>query len=209
MRIGLDFDNTIVCYDRLFHAIARDAGLIPANLPATKLAVRDHLRSIGREDDWTEMQGVAYTTRILEAEPFPGVIEFLAWARQAGIEIAIVSQKTVYPFRGARNNLHDAARGWIAGRLQKAGALVSPDLVFFELSKQDKLARVASLGCTHFVDDLPELLLDSAFPSGAKPILFDPAGTLDADPRVARMTGWNEIRAFFEGTWAQRERIAT
>ena len=49
MLVGLDFDNTIVCYDRLFHRLARERGLIPEHVPATKGAVRDHLRNVGRE----------------------------------------------------------------------------------------------------------------------------------------------------------------
>ena len=71
MLVGLDFDNTIVCYDRLFHRLARERGLIPDTVPQTKCAVRDYLRSIDRENDWTEMQGVGYGPRIADAEPFP------------------------------------------------------------------------------------------------------------------------------------------
>src|SRR4029079_9696971 len=60
MLIGLDFDNTIVRYDRLFHRLARKRGLIPDGIPVSKQAVRDHLRANGREADWTELQGMAY-----------------------------------------------------------------------------------------------------------------------------------------------------
>src|SRR5881392_3621645 len=73
MLVGLDFDNTIVCYDRLFHRLATERGLLPHGVAENKGAVRDYLRSIGREDDWTEMQGVGYGPRISDAEPFPGV----------------------------------------------------------------------------------------------------------------------------------------
>jgi hypothetical protein len=203
MRIGIDFDNTIVCYDQVFHAVALEAGAIPTTLPVNKLAVRDHLRREGREDDWTEMQGVVYTTRILQADPFPGVIDFLRWAKVAGIEVAIISQKTVYPFRGDRNNLHDAARGWIASKLQEdRGPFVPADQVFFEPTKQAKLARIAGLNCTHFIDDLPEILFDPAFPTGATPILFDPTGSLETARPLNRMESWRQILSFFEATWA-------
>ena len=58
MRIGIDFDNTIVCYDRLFHRVA-----LEARLDSRRLAVNPRLRCAttcarGREDAWTEMQGV-------------------------------------------------------------------------------------------------------------------------------------------------------
>ena len=36
MVLGVDFDNTIVRYDELFHSVAVERGLIPATLPARK-----------------------------------------------------------------------------------------------------------------------------------------------------------------------------
>ena len=36
MIIGVDFDNTIVCYDKVFHVAAYEKGLIPADLPVSK-----------------------------------------------------------------------------------------------------------------------------------------------------------------------------
>ena len=32
MRIGVDFDNTLVCYDGVFHRAALERGLIPSDL---------------------------------------------------------------------------------------------------------------------------------------------------------------------------------
>ena len=46
----------IVCYDQLFHNLALERNLTPKNLPISKQAVRDHLREIGSEDIWIEMQ---------------------------------------------------------------------------------------------------------------------------------------------------------
>src|SRR5260221_9194382 len=98
MLVGLDFDNTIVCYDRLFHKLARERGLIPESVPANKGAVRDYLRSIDRENDWTEMQGIGYGPRIAEAEPFPGVHDFLNACKTPGVRVAIISHKTKHPY---------------------------------------------------------------------------------------------------------------
>jgi len=44
MHIGIDFDNTIVCYDQIFHEAAVERDLIQPNLPASKQVVRDALR---------------------------------------------------------------------------------------------------------------------------------------------------------------------
>jgi len=71
VRIGIDFDNTIVCYDTLFRQVALEQGLIPADLPENKGAVRDYLRTAGMEDRWTAMQGDVYGKRMNEACAFP------------------------------------------------------------------------------------------------------------------------------------------
>ena len=67
MVIGIDFDNTVVCYDEVFHRAARDWGLIPASFPSGKGRVRDYLRERGRDDDWTRLQGHVYGVTIGEA----------------------------------------------------------------------------------------------------------------------------------------------
>ena len=59
MRIGIDFDNTIVSYDELFHKVAVEQALVPANIPKSKLAARDYLRKIDNEPVWTELQGLS------------------------------------------------------------------------------------------------------------------------------------------------------
>jgi hypothetical protein len=65
--------------------------------------------------------------------------------------------------------------------------------VFFEETKAGKLARIAALGCRAFVDDLPELLGDPAFPAGVRRILFDP-GRLHAPPAgVVAAASWSEV----------------
>ena len=76
MRIGIDFDNTIVSYDALFYKVAVNKGLVPSDLPKSKLAVRDYLRKINNEPVWTELQGYVYGARMGDAAAYPLVIEF-------------------------------------------------------------------------------------------------------------------------------------
>src|SRR6266404_4002307 len=82
MLIGVDFDNTIVCYDEVFHHAAVKQGLVPAETPVVKDAVRDYLRRSGQEDLWTELQGFVYGACMAGAAPFPGVLDFFACCRQ-------------------------------------------------------------------------------------------------------------------------------
>ena len=176
MIIGVDFDNTIVCYDQLFHAIALEKGLIPGTIDVSKTAVRDYLRKIGNEDAWTEMQGYVYGARMSEALPYAKVKSFFKEMIVAGHELRIISHKTKYPYRGEKYDLHAAALKWIEeqGFLDNSETGLKIENVFFNQTKEEKLTRIAEQGCEYFIDDLPELLKQNEFPNSVSPILFDP-----------------------------------
>jgi FMN phosphatase YigB (HAD superfamily) len=177
MRIGIDFDNTLANYNGVFHRAAVEQGLIPADLAGDKTSVRDHLRATGRDADFTALQGHVYGTRMELVKLYPGAREALAELRAAGHDLFIVSHKTREPFAGPRYDLHAAARSFLDARgLMGEGALFAPDAVFFELTKEAKVARAAALGCDTFIDDLPEVLSLEGFPVGMRAILFDPDG---------------------------------
>jgi len=190
MRIGIDFDNTLVCYDRLFHRAALEAGLIPAHVAQSKNAVRDCLRKAGREAAWTELQGLVYGPRMAEAEAFPGALAFLHQARAHGCELFIVSHKTRTPIIGPEYDLHAAARAWIQANV---GSLVPPHRAYFELTKEQKLARIAACGCMIFVDDLPEILLAPGFPGHVGRWLFDPDNSFARVSGVKRFAAWSDL----------------
>ncbi len=203
MRVGLDFDNTIVSYDSLFHKVALEGGWISADVPVSKVSVRDHLRRIGKEEVWTEMQGYVYGGRMAEAEAFPGVTAFLLWTRANSIPVSIVSHKTRHPFLGHKYDLHEAARNWIDQCLHDAdGPFVKPERVFFELTKEDKVRRIGDEGCSLYVDDLPEILLAPGFPTATSPLLFDPDGHHN-DSTLPRAANWGEVRQKVEDLWQQ------
>ncbi|MDE3060294.1 MAG: haloacid dehalogenase-like hydrolase, partial [Pseudomonadota bacterium] len=168
MRIGLDFDNTIVSYDALFHRVALENGHIPADLPVSKNAVRDHLRAQDKEHLWTEMQGHVYGARMQEAAMFPNAPEVIAQLRDAGHALFIISHKTRRPYLGPAYDLHGAAQEWIAAHLP----LIPESSVFFHEKKEEKIGRIRSLACEAFLDDLPEILLHEAFPPQTKRYLF-------------------------------------
>lgn len=195
MLIGVDFDNTIVCYDQIFHRVALERGLIPHDLPESKEAVRDYLRSCDLEDVWIEMQGYVYGARIADASAFMGAMEFLGICESLGLPVRIISHRTRYPFAGEQYDLHRAAYTWL-----EAKGLVGnygPQRVFFELTKQDKLMRISAVGCTHFIDDLPEFLAEPEFPTGVQRILFDPSDKHTKESRFLRAKSWQEIADIF------------
>ena len=196
MRIGVDFDNTIVCYDEVFHRVACEQGLIPDSVPVNKGAVRDYLRKAGREAEWTEMQGYVYGVRMRDAQPFPGVLEFFRRTRAAGIPICIISHKTRHPYKGPQYDLHAAALGWLElnGFFDPKRIGLARNDVYFELTLSAKLGRIAAAGCTHFIDDLPELLAEPDFPAKVSALLFDPAGAHKAE-HFRRVEAWSALQS--------------
>lgn len=190
MLLGLDFDNTLISYDTLFHLVAVDWGLIPIDLPAQKNCVRDYLRQQNREDEWTRMQGEVYGNRITEAVSFPGVLPTLQKLTQLRVPMCIVSHKTRTPYQGPAYDLHQAARNWLTqqGFFSPSGLNWGTGQVFFELTKQEKVNRIVELGCSHYIDDLPEIL--EMLPGTVQPILFAPGG------EVPTPTGWQQFQSW-------------
>lgn len=197
MAIGIDFDNTIVSYDRVFHLVARERELIDETVAVSKIAVRDTLRSLGREDDWTEMQGYVYGARMADAQPFPGAIDALSYLRrrQSGLTLKIISHKTRYPFIGRQYDLHAAARSWMEDVLRDdEGALFGSDDIRFCETKEEKVAAIEAASCDLFIDDLPEILNSPGFPAATRRLLFDPEGNHASHSHLERVVSWEEIR---------------
>jgi hypothetical protein len=198
MRLGLDFDNTLISYDRLFRQVALEKGLIPEQTPPQKNAVRDYLRQQGREDEWTRLQGEVYGGRILEAEPYPGMRDALAALSARRVPMCIVSHKTRTPYLGTPCDLHAAARSWLTqeGFHDEGGLAWSHDQVYFEATKDAKVARILALGCTHYVDDLPEIL--AMLPDAVEKILFSVDGTVSSSSAWKRMSSWDQLPALLD-----------
>ncbi len=197
MLIGFDFDNTIVSYDALFHKVAVEQKVVPATIDVNKVAVRNYLRNMDKENIWTEMQGYVYGERMQEASPFEGVIGFIAEARKQGHELRIVSHKTRFPFMGPQYDLHASAIKWIETHLWQDGIpLFSSDQYFFEQTKDEKIDRITSCGCEVYIDDLPEILLHKHFPETTVKYLFDPEKhhTGENFPALKPVHSWEQLR---------------
>lgn len=100
MLIGLDLDNTIVCYDRAIRLLADKLHQLPSSVPRTKLGLRDFLRTLGREEDWTAFQGELYGPGMKYAQPFNGAISAMQMLKSQGHDLAIVSHRSRRPYAG-------------------------------------------------------------------------------------------------------------
>lgn len=191
MILGIDFDNTLICYDKLFYQVAFDKGLIPSDLSKTKNTVRDYLRKLGKEEDWIFLQGEVYGSRIQEATVFDGAHETLKKIADQSDRMFLVSHKTKTPNRGPQYDLRQAARGWLESHafFDTGGLGWQENQVFFEVTKKEKVQRIVQLGCTHYIDDLPDVL--EMLPVTVQKILFTPhkAGTIPKEWK--RLERWS------------------
>src|SRR5215472_6099494 len=92
MKIGIDLDNTLICYDQAFQRVGREEGLLPASFVGDKAAVKRALLK-ERPDGllWETLQGLVYGRRIDAATLFDGVARFLEVCHARGGTVAIVS----------------------------------------------------------------------------------------------------------------------
>ena len=196
MRIGLDFDNTIVCYDQAIALLAEELFELPADVSRTKLGLRNFLRAAGREPEWTAFQGELYGPGMLYAKPFERAIETMLELVATGHELVIVSHRSRRPYAGEPHDLHAAALNWVAERLQSYGLFTyNNGSVNFLETREEKVARIAELGCQVFLDDLPDVLRAPGFPASAKGIFFDPPGIDPVPEGLLRIKTWPELSA--------------
>jgi len=145
---------------------------------------------------WQRLQGHVYGNGIVGAAMFEGVDSFLRRCRAEGSTVFIVSHKTEYGHHdAARVNLRKAALDWMTGQgffhADRYG--IPMEHVFFEGTRPEKLARIASLACTHFIDDLEEVLSDTKFPPGVTRILFSETGPADDAAPYLVCPSWRRI----------------
>jgi hypothetical protein len=196
MLIGIDFDNTLVTYDEVFREAALARALIDADFAGTKQEIRDRIRVLpDGELAWQQLQGYVYGRGIAGAGMFEGADGFLRRARAEGLPVVVVSHKTEYGhYDPDRVNLRESAREWMRenGFFAESGYGIPAENVFFEGSRAEKLERIASLRCTHFIDDLEEVLEDPDFPPDISRILFSQNEPIGAAP-YAICASWQQI----------------
>ena len=193
MKIGIDFDNTIACYDGVFHQAAIERGLIPEGLPSSKSSVRDYLNQNNRKDEFTQLQGYVYGSRMDLVKFYNGFIEFVTAAIHKGHQLYIISHKTRFPIAGPRYDMHAAAMQCLdAYDLFSATGFLREN-VFFEETKENKIARAHAVDVNVFIDDLPEILSMPGFPDGCRRILFDPYAHHVNKSAFEKYKCWSEL----------------
>lgn len=196
MVIGVDFDNTLICYDQAFHQVARGEGLIQPGTPVTKRAVRDVVRQgPGGDLAWQRLQFQVYGPSIRQSRPAPGAREFLARCSREGIQVFLISHKTEFAsLDPGGTSLRQAALDWLEAEAFFQGTALSPQAVRFGATRAEKLAHIREMGCTLFIDDLEEVFREPGFPAQVQGILYAPdRERLTGLPGVTLARSWTAV----------------
>ncbi|WP_051261914.1 hypothetical protein [Desulfovibrio inopinatus] len=178
MRIGIDFDNTLIDYADLFSRLARERGLVNDTVPTDKMAVRDHIRQHHADEDWQRIQVAVYGERIHLGRFMPGAREFIAHGREHGHELFVVSHKTRFARIAPDGpDLRQAALSWMQENsffapVTSGGFGFAESDVFFAPTRSDKVARINALDLDAFIDDLPEILQHPHLNPSVRRVLF-------------------------------------
>lgn len=198
MRVGIDIDNTIICYDGVFASVARLLGHdIDAGLSKAETKIWFHSRELYSE--FTYLQGLIYGTYLGHASLYDGVKTFLRQAVRMEHTVFFVSHKTRYPLIGDKVDLHDATSMYLTDQgIIKSGSngFVPSEQLFFEPNLDDKINKISALKLDYFVDDLSAVINHESFPRSTHAIQFVP-GTGPGLARVGTcLKSWQDIHDF-------------
>ena len=194
MKIGLDFDNTIACYNDVFSSEAKIKGLVNKEWEGSKQDLKLLLDS--QEDgqtSWQTMQGKVYGPSMQKATLFPGVARFLLRCKLKGHTVFIVSHKTKYGhFDKTKTLLREASLKWMdsQGFFKDALFGINRKNIFFANTQSEKVLKIKSLNLDIFVDDLEEIFLHHDFPE-IKKILFSRSSSIQSS--IELFNNWTDI----------------
>lgn len=198
--IGIDLDNTIVQYDELFYRVGLEKGLINTTVPQEKKHIRDVVRKLpDGEIEWQRLQAIVYGPRMMEATMAPGVTVFFRACIDHNVKFNIISHKTSYAnYDETNTNLRTEALAWLESKfsLSDSGFGFTKQNVYFECTRNKKLARIQSLRCSHFIDDLEETFLSRSFPDGVSKLLYSTHGTAYGSDDLSFIGDWPLITKY-------------
>jgi len=165
VKIGIDFDNTIINYHHVFHSLACEFSYISVDTPKDKEQVKQAIIAhYGNDLHWQELQSIAYGKAIFQAEAFDGVLVALESLKKQGHELFIVSHKSVASHYDPTVHLREYALDWLTKSLIVNETLIHDTSLFFLDNLEDKISTITNLDLDIFIDDLDLVILHPNFP---------------------------------------------
>ncbi len=196
IRIGLDFDNTIVNYDDVFTSVAKKLKLINKKWNGSKAQLRKYFIEKKKEKTWKKLQGLVYGKYMSKAKINPGFKTFLLKAKILNAKIYIVSHKTIHGhYDKEKHLLRSKALKWI-----KKNKIILIEKIYFEGTILEKVKRIEELKLNFFVDDLSLILEHKLFPKKINKILYNKSLFKIKNKTITSARTWTDIKSLIFGT---------
>ena len=194
MIIGLDFDNTLACYNDIFSSEAKLKGLVGEKWKGSKYDLKQIINcQQGGETVWQKLQGQVYGPSMKYATLYHGVARFLLRCKLEGHKIFIVSHKTKYGhFDKTKTLLRNESLKWMEsqGFFKNNIYGINKKNIFFANTQSEKVLKIKSLNLDVFVDDLEEIFLHHDFPE-IQQILFSSSSSSQSNAQL--FNNWADI----------------
>ncbi|MDB3920167.1 hypothetical protein N9349_05380, partial [Candidatus Pelagibacter sp.] len=204
LRIGIDFDNTIVNYDGLFSKVAKKLKLNLDNYPTKKESIKKEIfKKKNGLKIWQRLQGKVYGEFIANAKIFDGLRKFIIHSNLKNHKIFIVSHKThLGHYDEKKISLRKAAIDFLNSKkiINSSITGIKKKNIFFYTTRGKKITQIKKLNLNFFIDDLSEVLCDKNFPTKTKKILF--SKTNDNNENIIKINNWFKIDEIINGYWS-------
>lgn len=179
--VAIDLDNTLIDYRAPLSVIASRLGLDSTD----RADIRQHLRRDAKGHKlWQNIQAEVYTSGLETAALADGSLEFLMQCKAQSVAVFVVSHKTKWVGSGLNHiSLRDRAKNFLV-RTGVLFDLLPESRLYFESTRDAKVARVNELGVSILLDDLPEVLNHPDLSPDIEAILFKTDGAADSGGRI-------------------------
>ena len=197
MRIGFDFDNTLIEYQDLFYKEALKHGFVKGEENPTKSIIRKHFVDIKKEEIFTQIQAEVYGRSIEKGIISNDLVSVMNKLHNEGHKIFIVSHKTIYPFSGQKYNLREAALKWLMKQIiYGKNKPINRENIYFESTKEEKIKRIEQLNIEIYIDDLLEIV--TMLNPNIVGLLYDPEN---------KFLNWPEEKTIFQWKYEKISRF--
>ena len=187
MLIGIDFDNTIACYDKVFQEVAKNQKIVNKNWIGNKTDLKKLiLKSKKGKELWMKIQGMVYGQYMKNAEIMDGFVNFLKVTKLLDVDVCIISHKTKYGhFDKNKIDLRKEALKWI-----KKNKILDANKVYFANTREEKISLINDLKCDIFIDDLIEVLDHDNLNKNIKKIHLSSRNS----SKIINFSNWHDIK---------------
>ena len=185
MRIGLDFDGTIVDHTETKIRLAKKFGIVLSNAQTVSESIKNHVP----EGIYRKIQKEIYGEETMNSRPMEGVEKIIPMISRLSSGLYIVSRRG----RGVEGEI-DVARCWIKKFLSP---FFASSQIYFVKEDKEKDIVCKELGVSLFLDDKIAVLDNLA--SVTHKVFFDQFGIFEGkDFSYERVRNWQEFYEFFK-----------